>query len=80
MLEDATAITDVMLATGDHQQVPPEMLRALQESGNLPLGAFQTGAWWGTSSGGPDSTPRGSTSIRTCSALPDRQSREWGTR
>jgi predicted GNAT superfamily acetyltransferase len=43
-LEDATAITDVMLATwGDHQEVPREMLRALQESGNLPWGAFNNG-------------------------------------
>jgi predicted GNAT superfamily acetyltransferase len=43
-LEDATAITDVMLATwGDHQEVPREMLRALQESGNLPWGAFHNG-------------------------------------
>ena len=43
-LQDATAITDVMLATwGDHQEVPREMLRALQESGNLPWGAFHNG-------------------------------------
>jgi predicted GNAT superfamily acetyltransferase len=43
-LEDATAITAVMLATwGDHQEVPRELIRALQESGNIPWGAFHHG-------------------------------------
>jgi predicted GNAT superfamily acetyltransferase len=43
-LEDADAILDVMIATwGEHQLVPREMLRALPESGNVPVGAFADG-------------------------------------
>jgi predicted GNAT superfamily acetyltransferase len=40
-LEDADPILEVMIETwGDHQLVPREMLRALPESGNVPIGAF----------------------------------------
>jgi predicted GNAT superfamily acetyltransferase len=43
-LEDASAITSVMLSTwGAHQEVPRELIRALQESGNIPWGAFHNG-------------------------------------
>jgi predicted GNAT superfamily acetyltransferase len=43
-LEDAGAILDVMIETwGEHQLVPREMLRALPESGNVPVGAFADG-------------------------------------
>jgi predicted GNAT superfamily acetyltransferase len=43
-LEDADAILDVMIDTwGEHQLVPREMLRALPESGNVPIGAFAGG-------------------------------------
>ena len=43
-LDDADAILDVMIATwGEHQLVPREMLRALSESGNVPVGAFAAG-------------------------------------
>lgn len=55
-LEDATHITEVMLATwGSHQELPTEMIRALQESGNVPWGGFHHGrmigyvlGWLGT--------------------------------
>src|SRR5947209_19101302 len=41
-LEDADRILDVMIATwGQHQLLPSELIRALQESGNLPYGAFR---------------------------------------
>jgi predicted GNAT superfamily acetyltransferase len=40
-LEDAEAILDVMIDTwGEHQLIPREVLRALPESGNVPIGAF----------------------------------------
>jgi predicted GNAT superfamily acetyltransferase len=40
-LEDASRIQHVMRETwGEHDLVPPEMLRALAESGNVPWGAF----------------------------------------
>jgi predicted GNAT superfamily acetyltransferase len=40
-LEDADRILDVMIATwGAHQLIPRELIRALQESGNVPYGAF----------------------------------------
>ncbi len=40
-LEDAGDILDVMIQTwGEHQLIPREMLRALQDSGNVPYGAF----------------------------------------
>ncbi len=40
-LEQADLITEVMIATwGEHQLLPREVLRALQESGNIPFGAF----------------------------------------
>jgi predicted GNAT superfamily acetyltransferase len=40
-LEDADAILEVMIQTwGEHQLVPREILRALPESGNAPIGAF----------------------------------------
>jgi predicted GNAT superfamily acetyltransferase len=43
-LEDASSITDVMLSTwGAHQEVPRELIRALQESGNVPWGALHNG-------------------------------------
>jgi predicted GNAT superfamily acetyltransferase len=43
-LEDGEAILDVMIDTwGEHQLVPREMLRALPESGNIPIGAFADG-------------------------------------
>lgn len=43
-LEDAEAILEVMIDTwGEHQLVPREMLRALPESGNVPIGAFAEG-------------------------------------
>ena len=43
-LEDADAILDVMIDTwGEHQLVPREILRALPESGNVPIGAFAAG-------------------------------------
>jgi predicted GNAT superfamily acetyltransferase len=43
-LDDATSITDVSVATwGDFQLVPREMIRALQESGDVPWGAFHNG-------------------------------------
>jgi predicted GNAT superfamily acetyltransferase len=39
-LPDADAIVDVMIATwGNHQLVPREMILALAESGNVPVGA-----------------------------------------
>lgn len=41
-LEDAHRILGVMTATwGDNQNLPREMIRALQESGNVPFGAFE---------------------------------------
>jgi predicted GNAT superfamily acetyltransferase len=44
-LKDADAILEVMIATwGEHQLIPREMLRALPESGNVPVGAFSD-AW-----------------------------------
>jgi predicted GNAT superfamily acetyltransferase len=47
-LEDADAILDVMIDTwGEHQLIPREMLRALPESGNAPIGAFGGGAMAG---------------------------------
>ena len=43
-LEDADAILEVMIDTwGEHQLVPREILRALPESGNVPIGAFADG-------------------------------------
>ncbi|MDP9296409.1 MAG: GNAT family N-acetyltransferase, partial [Actinomycetota bacterium] len=40
-LDDAELILDVMIATwGEHQLIPRELIRALQESGNVPWGAF----------------------------------------
>jgi predicted GNAT superfamily acetyltransferase len=43
-LQDADAILEVMIETwGEHQLVPREMLRALPESGNVPIGAFAEG-------------------------------------
>jgi predicted GNAT superfamily acetyltransferase len=43
-LDDAALITEVMLATwGRHQELPREVIRALQESGNTPWGAFHNG-------------------------------------
>jgi predicted GNAT superfamily acetyltransferase len=43
-LEDADAILGVMIDTwGEHQLIPREMLRALPESGNAPIGAFADG-------------------------------------
>jgi predicted GNAT superfamily acetyltransferase len=43
-LQDADAILEVMIDTwGEHQLVPREMLRALPESGNVPIGAFAEG-------------------------------------
>ena len=40
-IRDADAIVDVMIATwGNHQLVPREMILALGESGNAPLGAM----------------------------------------
>jgi predicted GNAT superfamily acetyltransferase len=43
-LEDADAILEVMIDTwGEHQLVPREMLRALPESGNVPIGALVGG-------------------------------------
>jgi len=40
-LEEADLITEVMIATwGEHQLVPRELLRAFQDSGNVPYGAF----------------------------------------
>jgi predicted GNAT superfamily acetyltransferase len=43
-LEDADHVTDVMVATwGNHQEVPRELIRALQGSGNAPWGAFHNG-------------------------------------
>ena len=40
-LHDADRIVDVMVATwGPYQLLPREMIRALQGSGNVPLGAF----------------------------------------
>ncbi len=43
-LEDADAILDVMIDTwGEHQLIPREVLRALPESGNVPIGAFVDG-------------------------------------
>jgi predicted GNAT superfamily acetyltransferase len=47
-LSDADAILDVMIATwGEHQLIPREMLRALPESGNVPIGAFADGSMVG---------------------------------
>ncbi|MDP9242424.1 MAG: GNAT family N-acetyltransferase [Actinomycetota bacterium] len=47
-LEDADAILDVMIATwGAHQLIPRELIRALQESGNVPYGAFVDGGMVG---------------------------------
>ena len=38
---DADAILEVMIATwGNHQLLPREMIVALGESGNAPIGAF----------------------------------------
>jgi predicted GNAT superfamily acetyltransferase len=43
-LEDADHIAEVMLATwGYHQEVPRELIRALQGSGNTPWGALHNG-------------------------------------
>jgi predicted GNAT superfamily acetyltransferase len=43
-LEDADAVLDVMIDTwGEHQLLPREVLRALPESGNVPIGAFVDG-------------------------------------
>jgi predicted GNAT superfamily acetyltransferase len=43
-LRDAERILDVMIATwGEHQLIPREVIRALQESGNVPYGAFADG-------------------------------------
>jgi predicted GNAT superfamily acetyltransferase len=43
-LEDAESITEVMVATwGNHQEVPRELIRALQGSGNAPWGALHNG-------------------------------------
>ncbi len=40
-LEEADLITGVMIATwGEHQLLPREVLRAFQDSGNMPYGAF----------------------------------------
>jgi predicted GNAT superfamily acetyltransferase len=40
-LKDADPILEVMIDTwGEHQLIPREMLRALPESGNVPIGAF----------------------------------------
>lgn len=47
-LEDADAILEVMIDTwGEHQLIPREMLRALPESGNVPIGAFAAGSMVG---------------------------------
>lgn len=47
-LEDADLVTEIMRATwGDHQLVPRELIRAFQESGNVPYGAFDGGAMVG---------------------------------
>jgi predicted GNAT superfamily acetyltransferase len=47
-LRDADEILDVMIATwGEHQLIPREMLRALPESGNVPIGAFADGSMVG---------------------------------
>jgi predicted GNAT superfamily acetyltransferase len=44
-LDDTELILDVMIGTwGEHQLGPRELIRALQESGNLPCGAFADGA------------------------------------
>jgi predicted GNAT superfamily acetyltransferase len=59
-LEEAEQISEVMLATwGQHQVLPRELLRALQESGNVPWGAYQHGrlvgcvlGWLGHDDGG----------------------------
>jgi predicted GNAT superfamily acetyltransferase len=43
-LEDADPILEVMIDTwGEHQLIPREMLRALPESGNVPIGALSDG-------------------------------------
>jgi predicted GNAT superfamily acetyltransferase len=43
-LSDAELILDVMIATwGEHQLIPREVVRALQESGNVPFGAVADG-------------------------------------
>jgi len=43
-LGDADGILGVMVATwGEFQQIPRELIRALQESGNVPHGAFAAG-------------------------------------
>ena len=41
-LGDADRILEVMITTwGEHQLLPSELIRALQESGNVPYGAFR---------------------------------------
>ena len=43
-LEDADHIAEVMVATwGNHQELPRELIRALQGSGNVPWGALHNG-------------------------------------
>lgn len=47
-LEETDLITEVMVETwGEHQLVPRELIHALQDSGNVPYGAFRSGGMLG---------------------------------